>query len=373
MISLYFHIPFCTRKCPYCHFFVLRDNQDQIRAFIDSLKKEWNLKLSLFKNTPITSIYFGGGTPSKLKKNELNEIFSLFDPLILEKDCEITFELNPEDVTEEYLSHLKSLKINRLSLGVQSFDDAQLGTISRTHDASIAKKAIALAEDVGFTNISIDLMYDLPHQTLKSFEKTLREVKSLPIQHISLYNLIFEQESAFFRKKEKLIPLLPKEEESSKMLELAIEYLQEYGFSRYEISAFAKENNISKHNTGYWQARPFIGFGPSAFSYWNHSRIKNIANLKKYHDLLNLGKEPVEFTETLDPESRQKELFAVELRMFKGVNLPSFEKKEGKLFPSLKKSINELIEEGLLDKKINTYSLSERGKLFYDTVGERII
>lgn len=372
MLSLYFHIPFCTRKCPYCHFFVLKDDQAKRKEFLTSLKKEWDLKKGLIKD-PIASIYFGGGTPSKLTIEELQEIFSWFSDLHLEKNCEITLEANPEDLSKEYIQGLLDLKINRLSIGIQTLDDTLLSSLKRTHDAQMAKKAIILANSLGFDNISIDLMYDLPNQSLSSFSKTLEELNSLPITHLSLYNLIFEKNSLFYKKKKQILPLLPSQDDSLAMIHLAEKTLDKMGLKRYEISAFAKDNKISIHNTGYWTARPFIGYGPSAFSYLEGARIKNIENLSKYSSLLNENKDPIEFEEKLSLEEKQKELFAVELRMFKGILLSEFEQKHGKLFPTLKKSIKELINDKLIEHNEGIYQLSQRGVLFYDTVGQMLI
>lgn len=372
MISLYFHIPFCTKKCPYCHFFVLKDDLEQRTLFLKSLKKEWDLKRHLVQN-PIQSIYFGGGTPSKLRLEELKEIFSWLSSLTLASNCEITLEANPEDITKEYLQGLLDLHINRLSIGIQSLDDTLLSSLKRTHNAQTAKKAVILAHEMGFHNISIDLMYDLPNQSYSSFIKTLQEVKALPITHLSLYNLIFEKNSAFYKKKKQLLPLLPKEDESLRMIEEAVVALEDMGLKRYEISAFAKDNKISIHNTGYWTARPFIGYGPSAFSFWDKTRIKNVANLKTYCSLLNNKKFPIEFEEKLPTIESQKELFAVELRLFDGIELNSFEKKHGKIDLSLKKALEELITDNLVQLKDSRYSLTQRGRLFYDTVGERLI
>jgi len=372
LVSLYFHIPFCTRKCPYCHFFVVKEDKENKKLFLHALKKEWLAKKSLVTK-PIVSIYFGGGTPSKLSISDWQSIFSWFSDLPLTHDCEITVEANPEDLTKEYLEGLLSCGVNRLSIGVQSLDEELLTSLKRSHDAKKAKEAICLTKEVGFSNVSIDLMYDLPNQTLSSFERTLKELKALPFTHLSLYNLIFEQESLFHRKKKEILPLLPKESDSLAMHKLAVSSLEEMDLQQYEISAFAKNGKISVHNTGYWTARPFLGFGPSAFSYWENSRTKNISNLKKYCSMLDNGDLPQDFTETLSPDDRQKELLAVELRLFKGVDIPGFEKRQGVLCDSLKQSIKNLLNEGLVNLDLDVLKLSSKGRLFYDTVGEMIV
>ncbi len=263
--------------------------------------------------------------------------------------------------------------INRVSLGVQSFDDTLLQILGRTHDSFAAKKAVEAVYEAGITNISIDLMYELPFQTVSQWEKSVEEAIKLPITHLSLYNLTFEPGTVFYKKQKNLSKNLPTEEEAVAMLNIATSSFPTAGLKRYEISAFAKDNLFSVHNVGYWTARPFIGLGPSAFSYYNNRRFRNIPHLKKWAEQITKGLPPEDFEETLDLAARQKELLAVELRLLQGVDLPSFIKKNSPLSKELEQSIQKNIQDGYLRFLGSTLSLTEKGLLFYDSVAEELI
>ncbi len=374
-ISLYIHVPFCTKKCPYCHFFVQPNSQDSQKMFLSSLKREWDLRSPLLEGKEIVSIYFGGGTPSLLPAQEIENILTFIQrgPASLSPSCEITLEANPENVTLASMQEFAKAGINRVSVGVQSFDDNLLRILGRTHDSSKAKEALTHIKEAGIANLSIDLMYELPHQTLETWEKSLLEVKSLPITHLSLYNLVFEPGTSFHKKSKLLSPTLPSEEVSLQMLNLAVTHLESFGLKRYEISAFARPGYTSLHNTGYWTGRPFLGLGPSAFSYWEGRRFRNIPHLKKYEEALLLGKFPEDFEESLSFEAKQKELLAVELRLLQGVDLSIFQKKTGILSASLQDSIQNLLEKNWLSQKGMSLFLSEEGMLFYDSVASELI
>lgn len=362
-ISLYFHIPFCTKKCPYCHFYVIPNKKSFHPLLAEGLEREWELrKEALFEKT-VVSIYFGGGTPSLFGPQEVSRILERINHL--SSDCEITIETNPEEATFSLLKEYRALGINRLSLGVQSLDDRSLQTLDRIHDAKKAVDAIFSAEKAGFKNISIDLMYDLPGQTESSFRYTLDQIPSLPITHLSLYNLTIEPHTSFYRKKESLVKQIPSGNVSLQLLQMAIQNLEKAGLPRYEISAFG---HPSIHNSGYWTARPFLGFGPSAFSFWQNSRFRNIPNLQRYVRMVKNGKLPVDFEETLPYPANIKERLAVQLRLKEGVdtsswNLPkdTFETLEG------------LKKEGFLENNHCLWRLTDKGMLFYDTVATEII
>lgn len=374
-VSLYIHVPFCTKKCPYCHFFVQPNTQNSQEIFLSSLEKEWYLRSPLLEGKKIVSIYFGGGTPSLLPAKEIEKILNLIrsGPALLSPSSEITLEANPENVTLASMQEFSKAGINRVSVGVQSFDDSLLKILGRTHDSGKAKAALEAIMQAGLTNLSIDLMYELPHQTVASWEKSLLEVKNLPITHLSLYNLVFEPGTSFHKKSKLLSPALPSEEESLQMLNLAVTHLESFDLKRYEISAFAKSGFQSLHNTGYWTGRPFLGLGPSAFSYWEGKRFRNIPHLKKYEEALLLNAYPEDFEEKLLFDDKQKELLAVELRLLKGVDLALFQEKTGTLSPSLESSIQNLLSKNWLNKKDSHLSLSEEGLLFYDSVASELI
>lgn len=370
MISLYFHIPFCTRKCPYCHFYVIPNQSKAQNELMKALALEWQMLLPKLHNKKIESIYFGGGTPTLLGPDNIRTILSWIE---YPSTCEVTIEANPEEVTLSLMQELKQAGINRVSIGVQALDDVSLTMLGRTHNSQKAIQAIESTYQAGISNISIDLMYDLPGQTLESWTSTLAQVKSLPISHLSLYNLTIEPNTSFFKRKERLAPLLPTQEMSLKMLDIAVSSLESFGLQRYEISAFAKEKKQSHHNIGYWTARPFLGLGPSAFSYYEKTRYRNSAHLSRYSALLHAGKSPVDFSEQLAYPDDLHELLAVELRLIKGVELNNFEERHGKLPPSTQEKLQQLQKKGWLEMGKGVLRLTQEGLLFYDSVAVELV
>ncbi len=374
-ISLYFHIPFCSKKCPYCHFFVLPNEEKFKQPFVDALLKEWVLRLPQLKNKRIVSIYFGGGTPTKLPPEKYALLLDAIrnSGVKIASDCEITLEANPEDVNPGLMKEFLSLGINRLSLGVQSLLDEELVTLGRVHNVNRSVQAIHDAHDAGIANISIDLMFELPHQTLKSWERSLEALSNLPISHLSLYNLTIEPQTIFYKKREQLAPHLPPDEERLKMLGSAVQSIESIGLHRYEISAFAKPGMHSMHNTGYWTGRPFLGFGPSAFSYWGGARFSNVAHFNKYLTSLEQNQFPVDFEEKLPFPDNLKELIAVHLRLVEGVDLSRFTRVYGPLPSAMELDLKRLIEKGWLARNGDTLRLTSSGQLFYDSVASEII
>lgn len=366
--SLYFHIPFCTRKCPYCHFFVLPDKPELKERFLRALKLEWESILPKLEGREIVSIYFGGGTPSLAGPEAIADILSwVRGGTSLSPTCEITLEANPEE--GKALTRFAATGVNRLSLGVQSLDHETLRCLGRKHTPEGAIETIGAVHEAGISNISIDLMFDVPSQRDASFDKTLNALKSLPITHVSLYNLTFEPHTLFFKQKKELKPLLPTPEESLAFLHTAVTNLEATGLLRYEISAFARPGAQSIHNTGYWTARPFLGLGPSAFSFWEGKRYRNIANLNRYEEALSQGKSPVDFEESLPYPDNILELLAVELRLLSGVDLTKF----AQLPRKTEESIAALVQKGWLKKDKGRLQLTEKGLLFYDSVATELI
>lgn len=348
--SLYFHVPFCTRKCDYCHFYVIPNEPRFHALYMEALQQEWELRAPLIPSQGLASIYFGGGTPSLLGSERIAEILSWINP---SPEVEVTLEANPEPL-------FPFPGVNRLSLGVQSFDNPLLTTLTRSHTASQAEKTVYALADAGIENISIDLMYDLHGQTLASWEKTLSIATSLPITHLSLYNLTIEPHTVFYKKRKQLH--LPPDSLSLEMLEMAVEKLEQAGLVRYEISAFAKPGFASRHNTGYWTGRPFLGFGPSACSYWDGARFRNIPHLNRYAKKLKNKFTPEDFYEKLTPFESLKEKLAIRLRLLEGLNGWPIE---------LRNLYTILSTEGFLDPYL--LRLTNKGILFHDSVAEIII
>lgn len=369
-LGLYFHVPFCTKKCGYCHFFVLPDQPDQHSLYVDAIRKELSLYKDTLEDRPIYSIYFGGGTPSLLDPSAFEQILSdiHFDPSI-----EITIEANPELLTLEKLRRLRALGINRLSIGAQSFDNRLLTLLGRTHEADETLKALDHAVSAGFENISIDLMYDLPEQTLSHWENTLAIAATLPITHLSLYNLQIEEGTVFYKKRNTLAKQMPDPEASLAMYLTAREKLAQAGLNAYEISAFAKSDRYSRHNTSYWTARPFLGLGPSAFSYVNGTRYKNYSHFGKYRALLDQNRIPTDFSETLSPEARIRELLAIELRLLQGIDPAEFQKRHGDFDAETIAALQALTQKGWLTQAQGRIRMTDLGILFYDSVASELI
>ncbi|MCX6988444.1 MAG: radical SAM family heme chaperone HemW [Chlamydiae bacterium] len=373
--SLYIHIPFCTKKCPYCHFYVVPDNETLQELFIAALEKEWLLVSPQLAEKEIVSIYFGGGTPSLLGPKRLERILSWIQKgcASLAPDCEITLEANPENVSLDLMKAFQSIGVNRISLGLQSLDNTLLTLLGRGHNGSKSIQAVHDTYQAGITNISVDLMFELPHQNLSHWNATLEQVRELPITHLSLYNLVIEPKTPFHKRKKELTPHLPDEQSCRQMLDRAVEMLEEKNLLRYEISAFAKPGFTSRHNIGYWTARPFLGLGPSAFSYFNQKRFQNICHIHKYCDRMNQQISAIDFQEHLPYPENIKELLAVELRLLCGVDLEAFASKHAPLTPGMWQDLDHLVSKGWLIKEGNHIKLSLQGLLFYDSVAEEII
>lgn len=374
-VSLYFHIPFCKKKCPYCHFYVTKESEEEKDLLLECFITSWQKHKHLLQDKKLVSIYLGGGTPSLFGPKRVGLLLEkIFKFISIPDEIEITLEVNPENARFELMQAYAQAGINRVSLGVQSFDDEMLKTLGRGHSASQSKEAILDAKRAGFDNITIDLMYELPYQKVENWKRELSLLHTLPITHLSLYNLTFEEGTAFFAKRKALLPHVPSQEQGVLLIDEAVNIFTQAGFNRYEISAFCKGGYSSYHNLGYWIGRPFLGFGPSAFSYWEKRRYRNVSNLKKYSDaILHAKGEEIDFEEKLLDEESQKELMAIHLRLLEGVKVDIFEEKNGALSSSLKANIEKLIKEGFLHKEKERLKLTTHGLLFYDTVASELL
>ena len=270
--SVYIHIPFCKSKCKYCSF-VSFTNFEKKLGYIFSLLKEIDTN---YNGENLKTLYFGGGTPSLVEVEYLKKIIDKFN---FETDCEITLELNPDDASLEYLISLRKIGINRLSIGSQSFDDNILKFIGRRHDSEQIIKAVNLAQEAGFGNISLDLIYGLPTQTVEVLQKDLETITGLGVQHISTYGLKIEEGSFFYSH---LPKNLPDDDTQADMYIMVNKYLESKGYKRYEISNFALEGYESKHNLNYWNNDEYYGFGVSAHGYVDGIRYSNFTTLEEY-------------------------------------------------------------------------------------------
>jgi len=288
LAGIYIHIPFCKQSCHYCnfHFSTSTKNKDEV---LDAIENEIKQK-GQATNEAISTIYFGGGTPSILDVNEINSIIKrIHKEFNVESEAEITIEANPDDLNKEKIINLSLTEINRLSIGVQSFIDKELKIMNRAHDSKKALNSIEISKKY-FNNISIDLIYGVPESTLESWTYNLDTVSQFDINHISSYALTLEPKTALESFVRKLIVDMPEEDLVYEQYNLINEKLEPLGFINYEVCSFAKENFFSKNNSAYWLRKKYIGIGPSAHSFDGKSRSWNISNNKKYIDQIKKGK-----------------------------------------------------------------------------------
>lgn len=320
MASIYIHIPFCHSKCYYCGFHSvasLKDKSDMIKA----LTNEIQIQKKYLDNENIDSIYLGGGTPSIIDVSDINKIINkIKDIHSISDNAEITIEVNPEDITEKYLSGLRNIGINRLSIGIQCLFDDILLFINRRHSASKAIESVHLAKKVGFDNISIDLIYGIPGLDILKWKDTLNMIKELPITHLSAYCLSIDDNTVFEHRLRKgdFIPL--SDEICEEQYHILTDWAKSNSFIHYEISNFCKENMHSRHNTAYWQQKKYVGIGPGAHSYNKSSRQWNCSNNKKYLDYINRNVLPIEI-EDLTENDRFNEYIMTSLRTIWGIDI----------------------------------------------------
>ncbi|OGH98975.1 MAG: hypothetical protein A2039_09950 [Candidatus Melainabacteria bacterium GWA2_34_9] len=322
-VNLYIHIPFCKSKCHYCNFISFANKNELIESYFVALKKEIEFYLTKYQDIELETIYIGGGTPSVVDFGFYKDLFNLLSGLInISPKAEITMEINPGTVDLDYLKNIMNLGVNRLSIGVQSFDDKILKFINRIHTSEEAIETVKLAQKAGFENISIDLIYGLPEQTSDSWEKTLNMALTLGISHISTYGLKIEENTEFSRHQPKN---LPDDEQQSQIYLKTIEILENKGFNHYEISNFSKKGKESRHNLCYWKNHEYFGFGLSAHGYLNGIRYSNTENLEEY--LKNPTKRA--FENLVSSSERLEEAIFLGLRLIEGINIEEFKSNYG--------------------------------------------
>lgn len=326
MASIYVHIPFCQSRCIYCDFFSTTDIPQQLR-YVERLEQEMLCRKDEWPSHARTSsIYIGGGTPSTLPATLIQRIFDHICRLYpIDTDAEITIEVNPDDVTPDFVRALPHIPVNRISMGVQTFNNETLRLLRRRHTAEQATRAVQLLQDAGYDNLSIDLIYGLPKQDLKDWENNLRQALSLDIPHFSAYSLMYEEGTALTRMLERGEINEMSEEESIACYELLCLSMHEHGYEHYEISNFARPGMHSRHNTAYWMGEPYLGFGAGAHSYDGKSiRRWNSDSLARY--LKNTDSFE---TENLSATDLHNEFVMTRLRTSKGFSLDELEKRFG--------------------------------------------
>lgn len=369
MSGIYIHIPFCKQACHYCDFH-FSTNLNTKEKLVESILFEIELRKNYLSDNFIETIYFGGGTPSLLSEKEIHLILeTIYKNYDVSENPEITFECNPDDLSNAKLQELKSANINRLSIGLQSFNDDELKWMNRAHTASESEASVKRAQDKGFENITIDLIYGSKFCDLSSWKKTLNKAIALDVKHISSYNLTIEEKTKFGHDlKLKKEPVIDDEKSAELFLEM-IERLEKAEFIQYEISNFGKKDFFSKHNSNYWKGVQYIGFGPSAHSFDGNSRQWNISNNHLY--IKNVGSQTESYfeKEILTEENRWNEYMLTSLRTIWGINetyLSSRFKSEH--IHEFKNKIEDLIKKKLVQLKNQTYTLTLEGKLMADKI-----
>lgn len=366
-MSVYLHIPFCRSKCFYCGFYSVVSNNLR-EKYIQALCREIEIRKDYLSASVQETLYFGGGTPSYLEQEELEKVITELEKVYaFSSGAERTIEMNPEDASVEKMRVLKELGFNRLSVGVQSFNNEVLKRINRCHSATDALRAIEWGEKAGFDNIGMDLIIGLPGQSVGQITQDLKTVSHLPLSHLSVYILSVDSNSVFEKLQQKG-KFKPDEDDvlAEKYL-LVSDYLKDIGFEHYEISNFARKSKYAVHNTAYWQQKPYIGLGASAHSYDGNSRQWNAANIKTYIEYLSRGTLVFE-KEELNEKDRFNELIMTNLRTMWGIRIERLEKEFPEFWAKSQSHLGGYLAAGYAEVNENTLRLTPRGWLISDRI-----
>lgn len=326
-LGIYVHIPFCEKKCDYCSFVSFKCDEQVKEKYVCYLLKEMEMYKQSLKDYVIDTIFIGGGTPSCLRSKSIKNIVDyLANNFNVESSAEITVECNPNSITLDKLREYKLAGVNRISIGLQAYNNKLLKLIGRLHTKKDFDDAIKNARKVGFENISVDLLLGLPKQKLADVSYELKHLVKLKIPHISCYGLIVEDGTKLCKNLENKVYTLPSEEKASKMYSYTLNYLKKHGINRYEVSNFSKPNFESKHNLKYWNMQEYVGFGLASHSFFQDKRWENFSSFKEYFESIDAGKCPVKNSEQETLESLKEEYIMTELRKQSGINLKEYEK-----------------------------------------------
>lgn len=367
MAGIYLHIPYCKVKCHYCDFhFSIQTNS--VSDMLQTLLTELEQRKSYLESEEIETIYFGGGTPSYFPVSSIQLILQKIQGAFsISPEVEITLEANPDDISKESLTNYASMGINRLSIGVQSFDDAVLTFMNRAHNSKQIKTAIEQAKEEGFENITVDLMYGIPGKTMHYWKDQLEQFIKLDVPHLSSYCLTIEPNTVFGFQQKKGELIVPADDEALQQFQYLMDFAKSNQLDHYEISNFAKEGFISKHNSNYWLGKKYLGIGPSAHSYNGTSRSWNIANNLQYIKLIQ-GGEPYWEEENLDSKSRCNDYIMTRLRTKWGIDLRDLNFISEKDLALIQTKITHYIQKDFMVQKGYTYCLTDKGKYRADGI-----
>jgi oxygen-independent coproporphyrinogen III oxidase len=359
---LYVHFPFCARICPYCAFYKTRGNATEVARFCQALAREAERVAEKFP-LALETIFFGGGTPTTLNTEQLERLLARFREIFeLGVLSEWTIEANPGSVSAKKAVVLRGGGIDRISLGVQSWDNDLLKLLGREHNAAQAEESFRIFRNAGFSNISVDLMFALPGQTEKQWRDSLQKTIALHPEHISTYCLTYEEDTEFLARYERG-EFSAHEETEARFLETAMTMLEQAGYEHYEISNYARPEFRSAHNQGYWSGADYIGLGPSAFSTRGFERWQNVPDHNEYARRLLANESPIASVEQLTPEMKRTERIALGLRTHEGISSETINQNRAE----------ELINNGLLSRQANRFALTRAGKLLADSLAEELL
>ena len=372
-IGVYIHIPFCIKKCLYCDFISYSYNKLDVENYIEYLLKEIEYRKNQFKDYMVDTIYFGGGTPSLLSAQEMNKIINhLFLFYKVSENVEITVECNPNTLNLEKLVGYKKCLVNRISMGVQSFDNLKLKELGRQHNVEDVRNSLKWVNKSGFDNISIDMMFGLPNQNINDVNKELDYISSIEnLNHISYYSLTIMENTPFG--KMNIEKIVPEDYENRKMYYKIIERLSKIDIYQYEISNFSKIGYESKHNLKYWELGPYIGFGVAAHSFYDNKRTYNKSKLIDYFNQLNKSYTEI-IDEVLTPKDSMAEYMMLGFRLNKGIDINNFKRKYNMdIFSVYNKEIEDLINQKLIVKKENSLISTAKGIDYMNIIGETFL
>lgn len=373
-IGLYIHVPFCRNRCHFCAFYLQIYREDRAQHYLTALSREIQLHAGqqTLGNRRLDTVYFGGGTPTALEPSELCRILSSVQAHFgLQPGAEITVEAHPDTVTVDGLAQLAKSGFNRISFGVQSFDENELGNIGRPSPPDTVNSAVALARQSGFTNINLDLIFGLPEQTLQSWQSTLDQAIALSPSHLSCYALMVEDGTQLIVDIRRGDRTKPEDLLQNAMEEEAFRRLTAAGFDRYEISNYSRPGFACRHNTLYWEGGDYLGIGPSAQSYVGGNRFGNVEDLKAYQDMLADGRLPTADSERLSPEQQRREAIVFGLRLTEGV--PSESVHGYEIDADWKARMVQLLNEGWLEEADGRIRFTASGRRFADSVAVELL
>ena len=373
MAGLYIHIPFCKSRCIYCAFYSTV-SIDKRQRYVDALCKEMEMRgtRDVDGKMNLDTIYLGGGTPSQLSTGQLRQLFIYINKVFGNNAKEITIEMNPDDVTKEYADVLRELGVNRVSMGAQTFDNKRLYFLHRRHTSQQVAEAVNILRKAGFHNISIDLMYGFPDETLEDWKQDIRKALSLEVEHVSAYCLMIEEGTVLYeqvKSEKRKVKSERNEEVERQMYEVLIDQMTESGYEHYEISNFAKPGFRSRHNSSYWHDVPYIGLGAAAHSYDLKSRSWNVADIQQYMMAIEKGERPAE-QEEIDEETHYNDCITTALRTSDGLDITTLKEKFQRY---CLKEAERFLSDELLRKEGNRLVLTRKGLFVSDMVMSGLI